>query len=226
MRWYDVEISGRYEGKPREVNETVQARNEELAVKKAVAAEFDRPDWSEIVWDFSDGGRMVITVQDDEDGFKTFKTRHSSLYDLVTEVTDGARLARLTGAPTLPLDLGEEETRRAATAVAYTPDAYQRQVMATWGGGDNLMAALLGVVGEAGELADLHKKHFFKPGSRATREQVLDETADVTYYIAVLAHLWGFTFDDMFAHLAVKLAGGHGWVSPSNSTGLEANDAR
>jgi NTP pyrophosphatase (non-canonical NTP hydrolase) len=334
MRWYDVNIAGRYEGKPREVNETVQARNEELAVKKAVAAELDRPDWSEIVWDFSDGGRMVITVQDDEDGYKTLKTKHTSLYDLVTEVTDGARLSRLAGAPELPglsdgsaaegnaasprrlpsrffrvtlrgetpdgyqvshastyrawthdgalvrameaaLDvrpgdgrwvkgfagpalsprlkhgqlflelIGPPGPKRGLTVKGSTlwdiveevsppswatpdaaPDAYQRQVLATWGaaGGSftaQLLPAVLGLVGEAGEVADLIKKQLFKPGTVRDNAAVIDELADVAYYLAVLASLYGVTFDGLFAHLAGKLAGGHGWVNPSNSTGLE-----
>lgn len=227
MRWYDVHATGRYEGKPREVNETVQARNEELAVKKAVAAEFDRPDWSEIVWDFSDGGRMVITVQDDEDGFKTFKTRHSSLYDLVTEVTDPARVARLTGAPTLPLDLGATPAPSPTAAVATgNPDAYQRQALATWGSAadsprEQRLHALLGLAGEVGEVANLVKKQLYKPGVVADNAAVIDELADVAYYLAVLAALYDVTFDGLFAHLAGKLAGGHGWVNPSNSTGLE-----
>lgn len=153
----------------------------------------------------------------------------------VAPVTDAVLIARLDGAPMLPLALEESDGK---TAAPYAPDAYQRQALATWrvtrpptsSGGladalrEHQMHALLGLVGEAGELADLLKKHFFKPDRVATREQVLEELADVAYYVAVLAHLWGFTFDDMFAHLAGKLAGGHGWVTPSNSTGLEGGD--
>lgn len=134
----------------------------------------------------------------------------------VTPVTDTALIARLDGAPVLPLDFGDKPT-----TAPYAPDAYQRQVMATWGGGANLIPAVLGLAGEVGEVVDLHKKHFFKPGHEAAREQVMDELADAAYYMAVLAHLWGFTFDDMFAHLAGKLADGHGYVTPSNSMGLE-----
>lgn len=318
MRWYEVKINGRYEGKPREVNETVQARNEELALKKAVAAEFDDPDWGDIVWYFS-GGKMCITVQDDEGGFKVLRTDHRSLAEIVTEVTDGARLSRLAIAPTLPLDLSEGEsetaaprpmwftvnlegltandrtvrhrsTRRAATADAAlkqaleevfdvpcdgaprkvrqapgivqligggggvvwplwvkdqldivreaepptwatpgnTPDAYQRQALATWGSAtdsprEQRLHALLGLVGEAGEVADLIKKQLYKPGVVAANAAVIDELADVAYYLAVLASLYGVTFDGLFAHLAGKLAGGHGWLNPSNSTGLEVN---
>lgn len=224
MRWYDVCITGRYEGKPREVKETVQARNVELAVKKAVAAEFDKY-WGDIVWDFCIGGKMTITVQDDEDGYRTFNTQYTSPYDLAAEVTDGARLAKLSGAPTLPLDLGEAESD---TAAPYAPDAYQRQALATWGSsGDSIreqrLHALLGLAGEAGEVANLVKKQLYKPGAVTNDAAVIDELADVVYYVAVLASLYGVTFDGLFAHLAGKLAGGHGWVNPSNSTGMEVD---
>jgi NTP pyrophosphatase (non-canonical NTP hydrolase) len=224
MRWYDVKINGRYEGKPREVNETVQARNEELALKKAVAAEFDDPDWGDIVWYFS-GGKMCITVQDDEGGFKVLRTDHGSLVEIVTEVTDGARLSRLTVAPELPLDMPEKDIETAAPSI---PDAYQRQALATWGSAtdsprEQRLHALLGLVGEAGEVANLVKKQLYKPGAVADGAAVIDELADVAYYLAVLASLYGVTFDGLFAHLAGKLAGGHGWLNPSNSTGLEVN---
>lgn len=108
------------------------------------------------------------------------------------------------------------------------PDAYQQQALATWGSGDDSIRdqrfhALLGLVGEAGEVANLVKKQLYKPGAVADGAAVIDELADVAYYLAVLASLYGVTFDGLFAHLAGKLAGGHGWVKPSNSTGLEGD---
>jgi NTP pyrophosphatase (non-canonical NTP hydrolase) len=98
----------------------------------------------------------------------------------------------------------------------YAPDALQRQALRTWHNHEvplreQRLHALLGLAGETGELVDLLKKHFYKPGYEATPEIVKDELSDVLYYVAVLSHLWGFTFDDMGAHLAAKLAGGHGW---------------
>ena len=107
----------------------------------------------------------------------------------------------------------------------YAPDPWQRQCLATWGSAgdsphDQQLHALMGLVGEAGETADLLKKHFFKPGRTAERSAVLDELADVTYYLAVLAHLWGISFDDLFARLVGKLAGGHGWVRPVEFDGF------
>ncbi len=99
---------------------------------------------------------------------------------------------------------------------AYAPDALQRQALRTWHNAtvplrEQRVHALLGLAGETGELVDLLKKHFYKPGHEATRAVVMDELADVLYYTAVLSHLWGFTFEDMAVHLAVKLADSHGW---------------
>lgn len=98
----------------------------------------------------------------------------------------------------------------------YTPDALQRQALNTWfHNGASLreqrIHALLGLAGETGELVDVLKKHFYKPGHEANRDKVKDELSDVLYYVAVVSYLWGFSFDDMAAHLAVKLASGHGW---------------
>lgn len=100
---------------------------------------------------------------------------------------------------------------------AYEPDGFQAQCLRTWRAEgqthqQQVMHAAFGLGGEAGEVLDLLKKHFFKPGRTATAEMVMDELADVLYYAAVLAHLWGVTFEDMQAHLAGKLADGHGWV--------------
>lgn len=99
----------------------------------------------------------------------------------------------------------------------YEPDALQRQMLATWYHPDvslreQRLHATLGLAGEAGETADLIKKWCYKPGRAVTRADVLDELGDVLYYVAVLAHLWEFTIDDMAAHLAGKLADGHGWL--------------
>jgi NTP pyrophosphatase (non-canonical NTP hydrolase) len=98
----------------------------------------------------------------------------------------------------------------------YTPDVIQRQALSTWHGDDvplreQRLHALLGLAGETGELVDMLKKHFYKPGHEAAPDRVKDELSDVLYYVAILSHLWGFSFEDMAAHLAVKLAGGHGW---------------
>lgn len=109
--------------------------------------------------------------------------------------------------------------RKVAEELEYKPDGIQVQCLKTWyaaGDGsvpshEQILHAVLGLVGEGGEAADLLKKWLFKPGAVVGREDVMDELADVLYYLAVLAHLWEFTIEDMAAHLAVKLADGHGW---------------
>jgi len=98
----------------------------------------------------------------------------------------------------------------------FVPDALQAQCLATWYSGDGspreqILHATLGLAGEAGETADLIKKWAYKPGRIVGPDEVKDELADVLYYVAVLSALWGFTFEEMAAHLAQKLADGHGW---------------
>lgn len=97
----------------------------------------------------------------------------------------------------------------------FTPDALQAQCLATWYASgvslrEQVLHATLGLAGEAGETADLIKKWAYKPGRRGL-DEMKDELADVLYYVAVLSALCGFSFDEMAAHLRVKLAGGHGW---------------
>ena len=96
------------------------------------------------------------------------------------------------------------------------PDSIQKRALRTWHNGDfprQLMRdhAVLGLVGEAGELADLHKKHRFKPGHESTPGERLDELGDVLYYVAILAWLDGVTIDELSQLNADKLEGGHGW---------------
>jgi NTP pyrophosphatase (non-canonical NTP hydrolase) len=121
-------------------------------------------------------------------------------------------------------DMLTERIRERTVRGPYEPDEFQEQCLRTWRAEgqthqQQVIHALLGLVGEAGETADLLKKHFFKPGRSASAGAVMDELADVLYYVAVLAHLWGFTFEDMQAHLADKLADGHGWVADAAGGG-------
>jgi NTP pyrophosphatase (non-canonical NTP hydrolase) len=108
----------------------------------------------------------------------------------------------------------------------FQPDRYQQVMLRTWHGGDvapreQQIHAALGLAGETGELIDILKKHFYKPGYVAAQSQILDELADVFYYVAVIAALWRFTIDDMAAHLEQKLADGHGW----NGSGQKIHEA-
>lgn len=94
---------------------------------------------------------------------------------------------------------------------------YQEQALLTWHTKkfpSNLQRdhAILGVVGEAGELAELHKKDRFKPGHESTAEERLDELGDILYYVAILAYLDGATLADVGKQNIAKLSDGHGWV--------------
>ncbi|KPJ95390.1 MAG: hypothetical protein AMJ53_02905 [Gammaproteobacteria bacterium SG8_11] len=95
------------------------------------------------------------------------------------------------------------------------PDDIQRRALETWHRALPLdlqeLHAVLGVAGEAGELANQHKKHLFKPGGMTNRDDVLDELGDVLYYVAILAYLNGATLEHVSQRNYEKLYGGHGW---------------
>ena len=99
------------------------------------------------------------------------------------------------------------------------PDDIQRRALETWHDPvffpESLQMdhAVLGLVGEAGEVANQYKKHLFKPGHQSTREERLHELGDVLYYLAILAHLNGVTIDELSRMNHEKLTGanGHGW---------------
>lgn len=98
-------------------------------------------------------------------------------------------------------------------------DKYQERALRTWhiDLDSDLQRdhAILGLVGESGELANLHKKDVFKPGHASDKWQRLDELGDVFYYLCILAHLDGCTIDELSEINAKKLIGGHGW-QPDN----------
>lgn len=99
-------------------------------------------------------------------------------------------------------------------------DQIQRRALQHWYTPDNplhldLMPSILGLVGEAGELADLHKKSIFKPGYRATVGDYIDELGDVLFYVAILAHQLGLTLEELsqlnFAKLNARAKDGTGY---------------
>lgn len=98
-------------------------------------------------------------------------------------------------------------------------DKYQQRALRTWHKQlDRELQydhAILGLVGEAGELANLHKKDVFKPSHKSTRRDRLLELGDVFYYLCILAHLDNCTIEELSQMNADKLAGGHGWI-PDN----------
>lgn len=96
-------------------------------------------------------------------------------------------------------------------------DHYQRRALRTWHNDDvpgstRINHAILGLVGEAGELAEMWKKHQYKPGREYTELQFLDELGDVLYYLVVLAYEWGVTIEHLSVMNYTKLLDGHGWI--------------
>ena len=206
--WYEVVIDGRYGDESRAIRREVYARSGRDAVAKAVGLEFDVLPHA-VNWDYLDdiaGQYVVFLIGNDG----RYVTEAKTLDELARVIPDPASRARLEAAAELPL-----LTPRHAP---HFPDGYQSQCLATWGSADRPLRdqrlhAALGLAGETGEVSEVLKKHFFKPGGMVEAAAVVDELADVAYYLAVNAHLWGYTIDDLFLHLAGKLAGGHGWTA-------------
>ena len=79
-------------------------------------------------------------------------------------------------------------------------DKIQERALETWyeenhGLHFDFVPSTLGLVGEAGEFADLIKKLQFKPGAEISMSDLSNELGDVLYYVAILAHQIGFDLD-------------------------------
>lgn len=108
-------------------------------------------------------------------------------------------------------------------------DLIQQRALETWHSKDKdfflqLNHAILQLASEGGEVAALWAKFNYKPAFKLldgmTREEtfkvnLLDELGDVLYYLAILAHLYGWTIEDVSQRNYEKLRGGHGWKTPS-----------
>jgi len=57
-------------------------------------------------------------------------------------------------------------------------------------GTDRLFENVLGLVGEAGEVAEKVKK-VYRDKTRFTNEDILNELGDVLYYLTVTSHIFG-----------------------------------
>lgn len=83
---------------------------------------------------------------------------------------------------------------------AFRLDAYQRQARRTVDPvqmpSDRLANFALGLAGEAGETAELVKKHLYH-GAPLDREQLRKELGDVLWYVATLAHAAGLNLGDV-----------------------------
>lgn len=69
---------------------------------------------------------------------------------------------------------------------------------------DNLLNGALGLCGEAGEVADLIKKHKFQ-GHKLDNEKLLSELGDVMWYIALLCTTTGIKLEDVMENNIKKL---------------------
>lgn len=87
-------------------------------------------------------------------------------------------------------------------------DRYQWVAVGTAGKFDNRQLALavwaLGIAGEAGEVAELVKKHLGH-GHVLDTERVTKELGDVLWYVAVLARELGISLNRVAAHNLKKL---------------------
>ena len=97
------------------------------------------------------------------------------------------------------------------------PDEIQKRALKTWYPvghplHNDRLHPILALAGEAGELANLHKKVLYKPGFKADDLDYIEELGDCLYYVAILAYQLGLTIDDVSRQNRAKLAGGkHGW---------------
>ncbi|QLK85585.1 nucleoside triphosphate pyrophosphohydrolase family protein [Staphylococcus sp. 17KM0847] len=85
---------------------------------------------------------------------------------------------------------------------------YQSLALRTHGGHVTKHLALsnyaLGLTGEAGEVADLIKKHIFH-GHELEREAIVKELGDVLWYLSSLAHVCDITLDEVAEQNIEKL---------------------
>lgn len=103
------------------------------------------------------------------------------------------------------------------------PDAIQERALKTWYPvGHELhfepLHPTLAICGEAGELADMLKKHIWKPDIIYKLEDFLDELGDLLYYVAIRAYQLDVTLDKLSQMNRRKLENGrHGW--PESDSG-------
>lgn len=85
-------------------------------------------------------------------------------------------------------------------------DQYQISTLNTWGGPNRKEHALLGVVGEAGEIAEARKKFIRGDFNEAEyRSRLIKEMGDCLYYLAVLAQENGMLLSEIATENIRKL---------------------
>lgn len=89
-----------------------------------------------------------------------------------------------------------------------TLDWYQDEARRTAASTPSIAVLALGVTGEAGEVADLVKKHLGH-GKDLDRMKVAKELGDVLWYVAALADLIGFSLEAVAVMNVEKLKDRH-----------------
>jgi len=83
---------------------------------------------------------------------------------------------------------------------------YQRGTLDTWSGEKRAVRSIMGVCGEAGELAECYKKLLRADYDTDTfKERLKGELGDVLYYVAVCAYEHGYQLSDIAEHNYNKL---------------------
>lgn len=68
----------------------------------------------------------------------------------------------------------------------------------------NMLNASMGLCGEAGEVLELFKKHWFQ-GHGLDHDEVIDELSDVCWYVALMCDSLGITIEEVQEHNIKKL---------------------
>lgn len=63
---------------------------------------------------------------------------------------------------------------------------------------------LCGIIGEAGEIMDLYKKHYFQ-GHELKKEDVIEEVGDLLWYVAELCSGWNIGIEEVAIQNIAKL---------------------
>lgn len=109
-----------------------------------------------------------------------------------------------------------------------TPNEYQKAALRTAPNTitfeDALNNVALGLTGEAGEFADIIKKHNYH-NHPLDRLHAVKELGDIGWYLAVAAHHLGYTLEEVFNLNIEKLKARYpGGFDPERSQHREAGD--
>jgi len=75
-------------------------------------------------------------------------------------------------------------------------DASRRTLNVDWPEREQIANAVMGLAGEAGEIAELFKKQLYH-GHNISAMQIIDELGDLMWYLAAIASLEGLSLDDI-----------------------------